>query len=424
MAGPFISPEALILHGELAGLSGSFFLPLLAAGIALHWINVSALQDTKAPDPAGLNEIQVLTEAYGKYTAALLLLAARPALVLCLATAVLVTAGYVFNEVFLYWFPNFGFAALLLIIIVALNLAGPRTAAAAQVLFTVTAVAGLAGVAIVGLFFRNAAGIDTAPELTWVAAGRSIGLAALAFVGYDMLRYTENRLDATRVAGVVKSGLVAGGGLFILWNLASLWHLGPSRLAETGIPHLLTAKAIMGTTGRIIMGVTVIAGACAAVNYLFHSLARSMAAMARCRLLPAAMERSPDRPILALLILAAGTGLLMAAGLAGSHRLDVGIRASFIAWLLFYALRHLAEYRRRRRPTAGRLGCRILAAVAMATIALLLLTVDDNPRALVTFLCAMLLSAAAFSGFGLLMARVGSLDTTAVSNDLKKGENP
>ena len=48
--------------------------------------------------PSG--EIQLLANTWGPFAASLLLLMARPVIAVCLATAVLVTSGFVFNEVF------------------------------------------------------------------------------------------------------------------------------------------------------------------------------------------------------------------------------------------------------------------------------------------------------------------------------------
>ena len=142
-------------------------------------------------------------------------------------------------------------------------------------------------------------------------------------------------------------------------------------------------------------------------------------------------ERSPARPVLALLILAGGTGLFMALGLAGSHWLDVGIRAGLIMWLLFYALRHLAGLLLQRQQPAGGLATayghallQACAAAAVTAVAVLLLIVDDDSRALLSLIFAILVAAAAARGGGVITARGGVLGPAAVSTDLNKGENP
>ena len=423
--GLFVSPEALVIQGHLTGLNGVGFIVALALAIALHGLNATSLGRA---DGAPAGEIQLLTSVWGPFTASMLLLMARPALAVCLATAVLVTSGFVFNEVFLYWFPNFGFAALVLSILLIVNLAGPLTAAAAQVLFTATAVAGLAGIAGIGLISWGQA--PQAPVVTVAGTTpHSIGLAVIAFVGYDMLRYTDHNLDPARKKSVVTAGLIAGGILFVLWNGASLLYVAPSRLADTSIPHILAAKAIMGPTGRMVIGVVAIAGACAAVNYLYQSVARMMALMAHHRLLPAVFAQSASRPVLALSGLAAASGLLMAIGFAGSDLLDISIRAGLLLWLGFYALLHLAFFlsgrakQRQGMPmVTAKPGKRaIFTALALIVIAATLVATDEASGTLLTTLSTILAMAAGLAGLGLLLARGLATRPSLADANLRKG---
>jgi|GEM_PF-642757 len=431
MTGLLISPEALLVQGNLSGLCGLGFIPLLAAAIILHWTNVTATRHAGVTDPAALVEIKLLTGALGPLSASVLLLMARPALAVCLATALLVTAGFVFNEVFLYWFPNFGFAALLLTIILVLNLAGPRAAAAGQLLFTAAAIAGLAGLAVVGLFNGDRTTPETATALSMTAGARGAGLAAIGFVGYDLLRYNNHRFYPAQLAMVIKTGLVMGGLLLVLWNTAVLFHIAPSRLADTSIPHILAAKAIAGSTGRIIIGIVAIAGACAAVNYLFQTVARMLATMARSHLLPTVFGHSTHRPTRALFTLAVIVGLLMATGFAGTDWLDISIRASLVLWLVFYAVILFAGGRKasqERNPGPALPSSRVTIrpfsiALAMTVIAGMLITTDDDPTALFQAITAILALAVVFAGAGLFLARGIGTKTNTGSPHIRKEKN-
>jgi hypothetical protein len=62
-----------------------------------------------------------------------LLLASRGGFALWGITAMLVTAGYVFNETFVPAYPNLGFSFTLLAILLGLNLLGTQVAAFWQV---------------------------------------------------------------------------------------------------------------------------------------------------------------------------------------------------------------------------------------------------------------------------------------------------
>lgn len=431
MMGLFVSPEALLLQGSIAGWSGLGFIFPLAAGLALHWLNAAGTVPDKnsAQTPSG--EIQLLTNAWGAFTASWLLLMARPVVAVLLATAVLVTSGFVFNEAFLYWFPNFGFAALLLVVILTINLAGPRVAAAAQTLFTGTAIIGLAGLALVGVFTLSKTPSDPSTLLSG-ASSQSIGLAVIAFVGYDMLRYTHHGLDAFQLTPAVKTALIAGGLLLALWNTATVFSVAPSRLLNTSIPHILAAKAIIGPAGRIVIGVVAIAGAAAAVNYLFQSVARMIVLMARQQLLPAVFARSISCPVLALSSLAATTGLLLAIGFAGSDLLDISLRAGLMLWLVFYALNNLAgRFEGSQKPIHNDLlpstenGIRhLLVAAAMMIVAVILGVTHDNPVVLLKTISAILCLTACLAGCGLLFTRGFARQPKLQHVKIKKGAKP
>ena len=413
------------MQGNLAGLNGFGFILPLAIVLVLHGLNAADA------DQAPGGEIRFLVNRWGPLAAAFLLLLARPALGVCLATAVLVSAGFVFNEVFLYWFPNFGFAALLLAVLLIVNLASPRAAAAAQALFTATAVFTLIGIALTGILRGNP---SAAPDITasLSRSGHSAALAAITFIGYDMLQYTPQSSANRRLAKVAQIGLIAGGALFALWNTAALLHVGPDRLAQTTIPHLLTAKAILGPAGRIAIGLVVIAGACAAVNFLFAAVARMLARMAQQELLPSFLGRSAERPWAALVILSAATGLLMAVGFAGSDWLDISIRGALLLWLVFYALIHLAALLpgRKRQAPAGRSEAKFrklrhtAVSLGMIVAAMLLVAVDDAALSLLTASGATMTVAAALAAAGWLAARWSGTPPKPFDSQLSKGERP
>ena len=136
-------------------------------------------------------------------------------------------------------------------------------------------------------------------------------------------------------------GIVSAGMLYWGWNTAAVTHVAPSRLADTSIPHILAAKAIMGPGGRLVIGVVIIAGACAVVNYLFQAVAQMIAVMAARGLLPAAPGVSSSRPWLPLLVMTVMTGFLMVAGFAGSDWLDTCLRAGLVIWVAGIGLGHL-----------------------------------------------------------------------------------
>lgn len=67
--------------------------------------------------------------------AAAMALTGRIPVFLFASTAMLVSAGFAFNEIFVYWFPNFLFASLLLALICGLHLFHEKAVVWGQALF-------------------------------------------------------------------------------------------------------------------------------------------------------------------------------------------------------------------------------------------------------------------------------------------------
>lgn len=398
MTGMMVSPEALVLHGNLTGMAGMGFMLPMAFVVLLHALNAASWKGTA--------EIRGLHNAFGSYATAWVLLAARPAVTICMATAVLVTAGFVFNEVFVYWFPNFGFAALMLAALCILNLTGHRIAARAQVLFATTAMAGLTGLALAGLSAGEAQPTFHADArfFSW----RVWGMAAIAFVGYDLLRDSAPNLDPKVRVRLLLIGLAVAGLVLGAWNAVALLHVEPLRLAQTSIPQILAAKAILGPAGRVVMGIVTIAGAAAAVNVLFQAVTGMTAVMADQDLLPPVFAKPP----ITLVIMTGATGLSMALGFAGSDLLDVSLRAGLILWLTTMGLTHLApllkgepERRSRKAPMTGHWARHLAILVMMPALAAMLVWTADDPFTLGSTILILAGIAAGLSAAGVFTAR-------------------
>lgn len=334
VVGMMISPEALRLNGWHVGTMGGWYI--LSMGLALAAYGLS----TRIHAHGYRDEQTILSRAYGDYWAAVLLLMARPALVVVLATATLVTAGFVFNETFVFWFPNFAFAFLLLGLVLAVNLAGPRTAVIVQAICVAIAFAGLVLLGIFGLFAPKSASL-AAPA---VSLGPTVGDAAgamLLFLGYELIGYVHRGTGRVETIRFMRIGLLCSAILLLVWNWVGLRLVPAERLTDTYIPHILVAKAAAGGWGRPIIGMVGIAGTVAAVNLIFRAVSDMLGAMAERRQMPAFFNAGTARPA-ALVLLAVVTAVLMAVGFAGSEHLDIALRAAMLLYLVFYGLVQLA----------------------------------------------------------------------------------
>ncbi len=347
--GLMLSPEALMLHGNSAGFAGRPILWIIALAFIVHLCIVFGYSRIFDLYPGPKAEPTVIKEAWGPLPALLIPLASKLVLFAFLSTGLLVTAGFVFNEVFVYWFPNFAFAALLLVILLIVNLLGRSVALWSQVVFTVAALLCLVVLCI-------AADAPAKALVVSDAAGSRIPsalfLGLLVFLGYDLAGYAgqENNLDSSRTRTAMIGGMAVVFIVFLLWNRLSITHVSLGRLSDTTIPHILVARALLGQTGRILIGLVALFGTCAAVNALLYCTTQMIRSMSELELIPSfpagRFARIPVAPVL----LALCPGGMMALGLAGTPELDIVIRAGLWYWLLGYGAVHLSLLVLQKRP--------------------------------------------------------------------------
>ncbi|MDY6836364.1 MAG: hypothetical protein SWH78_00190 [Thermodesulfobacteriota bacterium] len=403
--GLLLSPEALTVAGNATGRAGHGFVGfVLLAGLA-HLL-VSRTYErafTLYPGPSG--EARFIRKAFGAIAAVVSAVCARVTMAVCASTALLATAGYVFNEVFLYWFPNLGFSFCLLGFLLLLNLLGKNAAAIGQLFFVGLAAGGLLLLSLVGFleWGNPPPAIPQAP--TPLAHMPEAGLACLLlFVGFDLAGFsgkTEHHSARAMMAAILLAGLV-----FCCWGSVSLRFVPAGKLAHTSIPYVKVARTMLGQWGRIWMGLIILSGASAAVNALLMAVSRMMTAMAADGLLPPFLAKGRGHATIAFFMLAAAVAAMMGLGMAGEPILETYMKAGTWFWLLHYAVIQgaLLATMARLGPGAGIqkeagdwvLSISGLAAMVSAAIAMILLEKDWSLLGPVIVLLAMGLFLAAF----------------------------
>jgi hypothetical protein len=367
--GLMVSPDNLALLGRFAGQFGIYVPLLLVAGVVVYIGYVRSCETLFAHFSTQSGNALDIHKALGSWLA-YYPLTVRVLAAIFLTTGLTVTSGFVFNEVFVYWFPNFGFAYLLLVLLSGLHFFRPDTRARAQGFFVGTALVGLAlliGVGLVKGLPYNASPIPASPTdmLSWLF------VPLLLFIGFDIAipfgtlspRQTKKTLQA------LKTAIAVLGVMLILWAIVATQHVSGARLVATSISHMIAAREISGQLGRVVMGLVVIAGTCAAVNALFEAVARMTVAMSKQKMLP----RMPYPSQASVLCVAAAAAIMMAMGLAGEEILEAYIRAALLLWLGGYGLLqvrllHVAT------ATTGRLRLVTTAVLAFGGAAILALT--------------------------------------------------
>jgi len=149
--GMILAPDNLGLLGNIMGQTGWIGLAILIFTGAVYFVHSRHYQFLFTHFPDTLGELLILQKYLGPRIAyfpfVVKLFAA-----LVLSTGILVSAGFIFNEVFVYWFPNFAVAFILLGFIFTIGVANEKISGYAQLIFTGSAITGLMVLIAIGLF--------------------------------------------------------------------------------------------------------------------------------------------------------------------------------------------------------------------------------------------------------------------------------
>lgn len=333
--GVMLSPETLVLLGNSAGYNGIVFFLSVATAAVVSCSCAYCLFYPERQAEEG-NELSLLAGVIGRFPAAGLVLSARLSVTLLVATSVLVTAGFAFNEIFLYWFPNFGFAFFLLGSILVFNIIDKSWAAKFQLLLMACTLLSFSVLLFAGLFSSPSDNSTTqAAELTSLAAASG---ALLLFLGFDLIINSQVKNKLVPAVAAIFTMCI----LFIFWGGLSRAYVPSASLVESTLPHLKTARAIMGQNGRLLIGVVVICGATAAVNGLFLYMGKTVGDLAGQAVLPRLKgEQTLHR--LSSILMSVTIGILMMTGLAGEDKLSIYYRGALVLWLALLTVRCFAS---------------------------------------------------------------------------------
>jgi hypothetical protein len=333
-----------------------------------------------------------LQEYFGRRSAAVIVLSAKLPFAVCASAALAVTSGFVFNEVFIYWFPNFAFAFLLLGVTAALNLISQTAARFMQVLAVAVVCIGLSIVSVAA--FSHLPGQIVAHELQFDFHYRHLAAGLVVLIGYDLgLNTRQNDPLSIRSPAAMVMAVIGGALLLSLWGVAAMSVVSPERLESSTVPYMTAARKALGQPGRYIMGGVAIAAVFSALNAMMHSVSQLTGQSANL------LKKRPrlDHPTLfrpaAVLLITSASAILMAAGFAGEPHLETWIRAGITLWLSYYLLVNIAAIRAVRNkpvsPLKDALGAGInlkwFSVVVLALAGIGLILMEPEPMRLLTF---------------------------------------
>ncbi len=394
--GMMLSPENLAALGRSAGDLGSGIILAILAAVLVHRGTIAGYSRELRDESPQTVEASVIGQAFGRVSSIACFLCCRVLLAVTLATAILATAGFVFNEVFLHWFPNFAFAALLLAGILVLNLSSDSLARRLQAAFVLAAMASLTALSLMGLWGLGGEPSTVAPRPLALLPPRQLLIPMMALIGFDLALFNGGGRGETSVpAGSAMTASIAAAALALgLWTWVSTTAVPGARLAQSTIPHMIAARAVGGEWGRILMGVTVLSGSAAAINALFIALPLNLLGVVSAALGPPTASRIKWVRITALMVLGLLVSGMLALGMAGEPAIDAWVRAGMLFWLLSYILFHGAglwlELRKRSasstRPPRAELWKTMIVLAILGMSLIILIKSDPYGGALTAFM--------------------------------------
>ena len=334
--GFLLSPRAFMISGGGIGLAGYWYFAVVAFLLATH----VATLPSRISNCENICTNALESVGYGVRFFSLVFF----------SCSILGVAGYAFNEVFLYWFPNFLFSFVVLACSFLTSLAPSGTARKIQLITVITILAGIAFLSVASLW-------TPVPEeasspsffLPYGLFPFSDGLVFMAplLVGYEL--YASSTNDKTSGAKDKTSRTSYGLALCMavlflsIFAYAALSVSGTERLANTTVPYMVGARRIFGQTGRYIMGGIIILGSYAAFTTILLFLKAPFIKFVDSRPSTRLSCSNLGKQTFATVIPALTVSILLLRGYAGETITESYIAGGFALWFMFYALSTVAS---------------------------------------------------------------------------------
>ncbi len=365
------SPEALVLIGNGGGVGGGAGIAALLIFSIVIFFGTSCLEDDK-----GLPGAEATVSRQKKLNLKDLLGAAGMiSTTIFASTGMMVTAGFTFNEVFYHRFPNFAFAYILLTIVLALQFFQRRLRNAVLAAAVICSLSGLAALIVFGLVSGAPVPIRFANENTSI---QGLLPLLLVFAGMDRARlFLREEPKRFRIAFLFSVILLAG------WMATSAGFVDPLRLSFSTIPYMTAAGKIAGDPGRLAMGLVIISGSFWAVHGLLNIGGFTIIRVSK-------YPHGGHVHKIMIILLAAAVGAIMAAGGAGTNRLELYIRSSLLLWLLHTALSVLSGALAARPKKPFQAGVGLIAGLIILGCSLTLFVIQEDVLTAALFVVSMI----------------------------------
>lgn len=268
--------------------SGGLLLTVWLAGGLVSLVGALCYAELTTSFPNSGGDYHFLMRAFGKRTA-FLFAWARMSVIQTGSIALLafIFGDYVSQIYSLGEFSSVAYAAIIVFLLTAINIAGIHMGSGAQKLLTILEVIGLLIVIVVGLFFVPAAN-DVSFSFTSIsdspnAFGMAMVFVLLTFGGWNEAAYisAEMRSGNKRMAGALILSIIIITSVYLLVNFAFLKGLGLEGMAGSQAVAGDLMRSAFGQAGVAIISLIVAIAAMTSANATIFTGARSNYALGR-----------------------------------------------------------------------------------------------------------------------------------------------
>lgn len=368
--GLVVSGTAMFSVGNLAGTTG--YATFIVAAIALIPMMAAAFAfgELAAMLPGGGMISDYTLPALGRFWAMFALLSGYVLLIACDGGTQIMMGGTSVESI--TGIPQVVVALALFAVVIAINVVGVNVYGAVESWLTVGmvvvfALLGVLGVLNVGESFGavpRGESLPLLPEGGWPVVLSSVGAAIWFFIGFEFAcpMAEENKKPYRNIPYALILGLITIYLVDSVFATAATRYTDLSVLAESAVPQIDAAQAMMGDVGAVIMTLLTVLASFTTANAYCAALPRMLYGMAREGLMPRIFLRLSPRfrtPVFGI----ACTALLMLItiiyiGIEGTNAATVSslISVACITWMISYAIAMVdVLVLRRRYPEFPRL---------------------------------------------------------------------
>ena len=387
--GLMFTPDTLTLFGNSLGAVGWFLGLMIPVAAIIHLVTIRNLKTLSAGTG---NHLVGFQDYLGRRRAAVILLCGKLPFAVCASAALAVTSGFIFNEVFVYWFPNFAFAFILLGATGALNLISKSAARAMQVIAV--------SVVCIGLIILCGAGLSHMPgewrtyDFNFDFSYKYLAAVFVVLIGYDLGLYAnENDSSDLRRSGAMIAAVIGGALILAFWGLSVMAVVPPERLESSTVPYMTAARKSLGQPGRYMMGTVAITAVFSALNAMMHSVSLMAGQLANLYKNSGGINQPTIFRPATVLLMTGASGVLMAMGFAGEPHLETWIRAGIALWMIYYIVVNVTAVNtsRQKHVTSPRdqkstmLPFNLFSIGALALAVTGIIRIDPDPVQFLTF---------------------------------------